>query len=90
MPRARHVGGRRHPARRELGLTSFPFRAKNGNRATKNIMVPMVEAVLARLKKAAPEFHHLFVIRIACNMRDCSGGGKKEGGRRREIFCEIR
>lgn len=55
VPSARQVGGRRHPARRELAGVSSASRAKYGNNATKKTKVPMVEAVFARLKNAA---HH--------------------------------
>ena len=57
VPSARQVGGKRHPARRELVGTSLPLIAKYGKRATKKAMVPIVEAALARLKKAFQARH---------------------------------
>lgn len=53
VPSARQVGGRRHAARRELAGVPLGSTAKYGNKQMKKTMVPIVEAVLARLKKAA-------------------------------------
>lgn len=46
------MGGNKQPARRALVLVPSSARKKYGSSATKNNKVPIVEAVLARLKKA--------------------------------------
>ena len=88
VPSARHVGGSRHPTRRAPAEVSSPLRAKNGNRATKKSMVPMVEAVLARLKNA--ETRQNTRVRWedvrrgpSGGLRDCTHG--QRGGRDRQM-----